>query len=684
MNAKAKQFLEQKLRETIAECAVPALAAVLVRDAGSTIVSAQQGVRKLGALGAANKIQPSDKFNLGSISKVFTGNLIGKLIQDGIGNLQWTTRIGDIYASIWNWNRPAARVGYKAVTIEQLIAHTSGMPYSPPLTADNLDDWKTYTAVDMTKPKLMARRRAYIKAAVQDAPSYWPPGSGFEYSGGGIIAASMAEHKTGKTYEDMLQEHIFQPLGMTNSGSGVTSTGALNGPWEHAWDPATRTTTPDPYTHLPAYSWHCRAPVGSVCMSAADMGKFIREQLRPDPQLFSKAMRSTMQTHQVSTASDTVRGGWGSTQPGSSAAEIWHTGDIHVSYAALSVHLDQKFGFASMSNTNLTFSGTAVGEMLLVARAMHDHWNELFGYRSPALIEAVHPMPAITLAGSNMMLFCRKHDGKVLRRRSIDSGTTWAAAGDFGAVRINSGLGAAASTNGRRLYVIGRGLDNRAWFGWSFDGGAHWHGWTPIRAGVFTTGPAIACSYDGRVLHAVGIGNDKRMWHTHSQDAGSNWVDWTPIGQGVFTSAPAVTTSTGGGTVNVVARGNDMRAWHNRSLDGGATFSPHWEPIGEGIFTSALAATASQDGKRVYFVGRGTDTGLWLNTSANAGANWQAHWHAVPGAGFTSAPSLAADRNGQKLHACAYWSDFRPYGAHSDDGGQTWSSWEQDAPEVYL
>ena len=680
MSTKAQQFLEQKLRETIAECAVPALAAVLVRDAGSTIVSGQQGVRKLGASGAGNAIQPTDKFNLGSISKVFTANLIGKLIQDGIGGLQWSTQLGSVYASIWDV--PASRDGYKQVTIEQLIAHTSGMPYTP--AADQLNDWKTYTAADMTKPKLMARRRTYIKAAVLDAPSYWPPGSGFEYSGGGIIAASMAEHKTGQTYEDMLQQHIFQPLGMTNSGSGVTSTAALNGPWEHAWNADTMTTTPDPDTHKPAYSWHCRAPVGSVCMSADDMGKFIREQIRPDPQLFTAATRSTMQTHQVSTATSFVRGGWSSTQPGSSQAEIWHTGDIGVSYAALSVHLDRKFGFASMSNTNSTFAGPAAGEMLLVARAMHDHWNELFGTGSPELIEGVHPVPAITLAGVDMMLFGRRHDGKVFRSRSTDSGAHWQAAGDFGPVRINSGLGAAASSDGQRLYVIGRGLDNHAWFGWSTDGGAHWQGWVPIRAGVFITGPAIACSANGSIVHAVGIGNDKRMWRTHSVDAGAHWVDWTPIGEGVFTSAPALAVSADGKVVHAVARGNDMRAWHNVSFDSGASFKPHWAPVGLGIFTSGLGAAVSDDGKRVHFMGRGTDGHMWRNTSTDSGSTWQAHWEAVPDGAFTSAPSLATSSNGLVLNACAFGSDFRVWGNRSTDGGHTWSGWGQKTSDFFI
>lgn len=675
---KARQFLDQKLRETIGECAVPALAAVLVRDAGDTIVSGQQGVRKLGASGAANAVKPTDRFNLGSVSKVFTGNLIGKLIEDGVGGLGWTSKIADVYASIWD--NPAARDGYKNVTIEQLIAHTSGMPYTP--ANDEVNDWENYTAADMTKTKLRARRRLYIENAVLDAPAYWPPNSGYEYSGGGIIASSMFEHKTGKTYEDLLRKHIFEPLGMNDSGCGVTATADLDGPWQHAWDPETMTTSPDPRTHKPAFNWACRASVGSVCMSAADMGKFIREQLRDDPELVSKATRKMLQTQRVATTSATVRGGWASTEPGSDQAEIWHTGDIGVAYAGLSVRLAKKIGSAAMSNTNSAFAGPAVGEMLELTRAMHSNWDELFGPGSPALVECVHPMPAVARAGNTLWLFGRTHDGKVLRMVSRDSGKTWEAKGNFGAVTMNSGLAADASSDGKHIFIVGRGLDNRMWFCSSKDSGATWQGSTPIGAGVFLSGPAISVDSTGKKVRVFGIGNDRKMWRAHTNDGGATWVGWSPIGQGVFTSAPAAAASADGKVIHVFGRGNDMRCWRNVSTDGGATFKAHWEPIGKGIFTSSLAACASSNGKVVHVFGRGTDRAMWRNSSSDEGASWKANWATIDGRVFTSAPAVACSDNAAVLHAFGFAADFRVWGNRSDGG--TWGGWEKQAAQVYL
>lgn len=680
MSAKAKQFLEQKLRETLAECHVPALAAALVRGAGDTVVSAQQGIRKVGASGAANAIQPTDRFNLGSISKVITGSLMARLIQGSVGNLKWTTRLGDVYPELWVL--PAARDGYKNVTIEQMLAHTAGFPYTP--VNDDVNDWMNYTLLDMNKTALKKRRVLYTLNSLLDAPSYWPPGSGFEYSGGGIIAASMAEKKSGKLYEDLVRQYVYTPLGMADSGFGVLSSGALNGPWQHRWNGETRTISADNDTHLPGFNWGARAPVGGACASAADMGKFMREHLRPDPQVFTTAVRSDLQTHEVSTHSDFVRGAWASSNPGSSSAEIWHNGDNGVSYAHMSLRPAQGIGFAAMSNLNSNVSSGAVHEMHEVMGAMHANWSALFGPGSPELVECIHPVPALAAAGSTLWAACRRHDGSVRRYRSTNQGSSFNSMGDFGPARINSGLGAAASADGQRLFVIGRGLDQKAWFSASANGGTTWQGWAPILAGVFISGIAIACSAAGTVVHAVGIGQGRRMWRAVSTNGGQSWTGWSPIGQGVFTSGPAIACSADGKVVHVVARGNDLRAWRNVSLDAGATFQPHWAPVGQGVFGSGLGIACSDSGQRVTLMGRGFDKSMWTNTSTNAGTGWQAHWKKVDTGTFTSAPVLTANSTGLQLHAHAYGGDFCLWGNRSNDGGATWSGWGKKTSDFFL
>ncbi|MEX2264949.1 MAG: serine hydrolase [Bryobacteraceae bacterium] len=675
---RAKQFLEQKLRETIAECGVPALAAVLVRNQGQTIVASQQGVRKVGATGAQNKIQQSDKFNLGSVSKVFTGNLMGKLIQDGVGNLQWNTKLIDVYPEIDNI--PGMQGVYENVTIEQFLAHTSGMPIQP--AGDNANAYLSWTAVDLTKQKLKQRRRQYMTAAILDSPLY-QPGQGAEYSGGGVICAAMAEQKTGETYEDLMQEHVYGPLGMTNSGFGELSPGALDGPWQHGWDSENLTVNPDNNTKKDAWTWHPRNPVGAACCSAADMGKFLREQVRPDPQVFDAAVRQTMQTHQVAAASGFVRGAWSSNAPGSDQANIAHNGDNGVSYANMEVSLSQKVGYAAMSNVNNAFGSPAVYEMHEVMRIMHTCWDKLFAVDT-ALWECAHPMPAVALAGRKTIVFARNHNGEVVRRRTTNGGVSWQAAGAFPGAVLTSGLAADASSDGQRVYVFGRGTDNRIWFAFSTDGGTNWQGWNPIGAGIFQTGPAVAVSSSGGLIHLVGIGTDRKMYRTRSLDSGQTWIDWEPIGQGVFTSAPAIAASSDGKIVHVFGRGGDYRIWRNVSVHSGSSFGAHWKPIGQGVFTTGPGAAASSNGAKVHVVARGTDRALWHNMTSNSGTNWAAHWKVVPSGTLTSAPALATTSDGSDLSVFAFGGNFKIYRNHSSDSGQSWAGWGNIGPDFFL
>lgn len=674
--ADAKLFLEQKLRETIDECGVPALGAVLVKDEGATIISAQQGIRKIGATGSQNQIQPHDRFNLGSISKVFTGNLIGKLVQDGV--LDWGTKITDVYASIWD--NPASRDGYKQVTIEQLLAHTSGMPYQP--ITDNGNDWISYLPTDMTKAKLMQRRRSYVKAAVLDPPSYWPPGSGFEYGGGGIIAASISEHLTKTTYEDLLQTHIFNPLKMTNSGFGRLSSGPLDGPWQHSWNQDTFTMEPDKATHLVNYNWHPRNPVGGVCCSAEDLGKFLQEQIRSDPQVFKAPIRATMQTYQVATASGFVRGAWASDNPGSSEANIMHNGDNGVSYANTVVSLGNKIALGAMSNVNSTFGAPAVNKMYEFMTVMHRNWTHLFKDNSLKFVESAHPMPAVVANGQKMIMFARRHDGILLRQHSVDGGQNWQGAIEFPSAIFSSGIAACTSSDKQHIYVAGRGSDYRIWFANSKDDGNNWEGWNSIGEGIFLTGSAIICR-NGKV-QVFAVGMDKKMYRSKSSDDGHTWSEWKPIGNGIFTSAPAVTVSNDGRIVHLFGRGMDMRIWQNFSSNSGEIWGDSWKPIGKGVFTSSPAAVISDGGTKVHVIARGTDRQFWRNMTTDNAKTWMKHWAVIPNGTFTSAPAMLSNGDDSIIKAFAFGGDFTAYWNYSSNNGDSWSNWNQVSLEIFL
>jgi CubicO group peptidase (beta-lactamase class C family) len=77
---------------------------------------------------------------------------------------------------------------YKEITMRMLLDHTSGFP-----------NWRRFT--DDNKLRI-----------------YFSPGSKFAYSGEGIALAQMVvETVTKKSVTELMQEHIFQPLGMSRT-----------------------------------------------------------------------------------------------------------------------------------------------------------------------------------------------------------------------------------------------------------------------------------------------------------------------------------------------------------------------------------------------------------------------------------------------------------------------------------
>lgn len=97
------------------------------------------------------------------------------------------------------------RPEYRAITLLQLLTHTSGLP-------ENIRDEKALNSLfyDESSASLSERRRAYIARALQDAPV--GRAGRFSYSNTGfLIAASMAETASKETYESLMRDEVFTP-----------------------------------------------------------------------------------------------------------------------------------------------------------------------------------------------------------------------------------------------------------------------------------------------------------------------------------------------------------------------------------------------------------------------------------------------------------------------------------------
>jgi len=98
--------------------ALPALAAAVVKD-GEVIASGAVGVR---ALGTDVPVTIDDRFHIGSDTKAMTATLAGMMVDEG--RLRWDSTIGEVLGDKVRGMNPTLA----AVTLEQLLSHTSGIP----------------------------------------------------------------------------------------------------------------------------------------------------------------------------------------------------------------------------------------------------------------------------------------------------------------------------------------------------------------------------------------------------------------------------------------------------------------------------------------------------------------------------------------------------------------------------
>lgn len=166
---------------------------ILVARGGQPIISKGYGMANI-ELGVPNT--PQSVFRLGSITKQFTAMAIMMLQERG------KLSVSDPICKYLSDCPPA----WQAVTVKHLLSHTSGVP--------------NYTAFpEFAKTAVLPTSSAEMISQLKGKPLEFAPGEKFAYSNSGyFLLGSIIERVSGKTYSDFLQENIFTPLGMKQTG----------------------------------------------------------------------------------------------------------------------------------------------------------------------------------------------------------------------------------------------------------------------------------------------------------------------------------------------------------------------------------------------------------------------------------------------------------------------------------
>ncbi len=235
---------------------LPGMAAVLVKD-GHVVAQGCDGVRKRGS---SEKVTLGDKFHIGSCTKSMTATMIATLVEEG--KLRWTTTVGEIVRDLGM----KVHAGWDRVNLEQLLAHRGGAP------ADIEEDlWARLWTHSGTPSE---QRQALADGVLMTPPR--APGMGnWSYSNAGYaLAGWMAEKVTGRSWEIVMEERLFRPLGMESAGFGAPGTAGSVG------QPRGRTEAGEPVEVGPGSDNPAAiAPAGTVHCSLGDWAKYVSAHL---------------------------------------------------------------------------------------------------------------------------------------------------------------------------------------------------------------------------------------------------------------------------------------------------------------------------------------------------------------------------------------------------------------------
>jgi CubicO group peptidase (beta-lactamase class C family) len=273
---------------------------------------------------------PTTKFRLGSITKQFTAASI--LLLEERGKLKVEDPVKKYMP-----NAPAA---WDKITIFHVLTHTSGIP-----SFTGFSDYESHEAQAMTPGKLVEWFR--------DKPLEFEPGTKWNYSNSGyVLLGYLIEKISGESYSDFVQQNIFTPLGMKDSG--YDSNSAIIAHRAAGYTPGKSNPVNAGFVHM------------SIPFSAGALYSTTEDLLRWEQGLFGgKVLKPESLTKMTTPFKQDYAFGLGvSTQSGHKM--IAHDGGIEGFNTALAYYPDDKLVVAVLANLNGP-AGQIAGNLAKVA-----------------------------------------------------------------------------------------------------------------------------------------------------------------------------------------------------------------------------------------------------------------------------------------------------------------------------
>jgi CubicO group peptidase (beta-lactamase class C family) len=305
---------------------------------GAAVGVLHQGEDRTAGFGVTNvehplAVTPDTLFQIGSITKTFTGTAAMQLVEDGKLDLDRPVReyLPDL--------RLADEDVAAAVTMRHLLTHTGGWE------GDFIDD---LGAGDDALARMVAQ--------LDQTPQVTPLGELWTYNNAGFYIAGRAiEVLAGKPFEDVVRDRILEPLGMTTSfffpADVMTHRFAVGHHTDHDGTKVAR----------PWDIGRAAYPAGGITSTVRDLLRYARFELGEPPHLLRAETLALMQAAQVDAGPEQSVGLTWFVRELDGRRTIAHGGGTNGQISSLLIVPDGGFAIATL--TNDTRGGELVNEL---------------------------------------------------------------------------------------------------------------------------------------------------------------------------------------------------------------------------------------------------------------------------------------------------------------------------------
>jgi D-alanyl-D-alanine-carboxypeptidase/D-alanyl-D-alanine-endopeptidase len=283
------------------------------------------GIQHFGRKTLPDGAAPADDtvYEIGSITKAFTGILLADMVQNGEVKLE--TTIGELLPGAKQFSAEAQRI-----TVGQLATHSSGLPRLPGNLMGTVKDQSNPYA-HYTPEHLEAFLHGYKPLSQDPKPEY-------SNLGFGLLGYALAT-KAGNSYEPLITGRVLTPLGMgdtvitlTESHLARLAPGHADGKVTANWD-------------IPTL-----AGAGALRSTPSDMSKLLAALLDPPDTRIGRAIRRAREPGMDLNPSARIGFGWIAVKSAKGSDLIWHNGGTGGYRSFIGVIPDAKVGLVVLTN----------------------------------------------------------------------------------------------------------------------------------------------------------------------------------------------------------------------------------------------------------------------------------------------------------------------------------------------